>query len=119
MMFKEGDKVSQYRMNKLMIGQTQKMWQVKEETSGWKQVALTTLFEGGQTEIISAIKMNQYQLCMARSESQQIRWIWDSKRGEFIKFSCIPRMDLAVKKTAPPAPTPEPAEADEIGADSK
>ena len=115
MLFKEGDMVSQYRMNKLMTGQTQKMWQ--KETSGWKQVALTTIFEGGQTEVLSSIDMNQYQLCLARSETQQIRWIWDSKKDVFIKFACIPI--LVIKKPAPPAPTPAPAEADEIGDDSK
>ena len=114
MKLKEGDMVSQYRMNKLMAGHTQKMWQ--KETSGWKQVALTTIFEGGQTEVKSAIDMNQYQLCLARSETQQIRWIWDSKKNVFIKFACISTM---VKKPAPPAPTPAPAEADEIGDDSQ
>jgi len=115
MLFKKGDKVSQYRMNKLMTGQTQKMWQLKDEIAGWKQVALTTLFDGGQSEILSSINMDQYQLCMARSETQQIRWIWDSKREIFVKFTCIPRLDLAVKKekvTPPPAPTPEPVSAE-------
>ena len=67
MMFDEGDKVSQYRLTKLMTGHTQQMWQA--EDANWKKIALTTLYVGGQAEIISSVDMNHLQFCLARSET--------------------------------------------------
>ena len=115
MMFDEGDKVSQYRLTKLMTGHTQQMWQA--EDANWKKIALTTLYVGGQAEIISSVDMNHLQFCLARSETQQFRWIWNSKKEEMIRFTCIGRLDLKPKRekpTPPPAPTPESAETDEV-----
>ena len=50
MMFDKGDKVSQYRLTKLMKGHNQQMWQA--EDAKWKKIALTTLYDGGQAEIL-------------------------------------------------------------------
>ena len=116
MKFDEGDKVSQYRLTKLMKGHVQEMW--KAEDTKWKKIALTTIYDGGQAEVYSSIEMNQLQFCLARSDTQQFRWIWDSKKEEMIRFTCIGRLDLKPKRkkpTPPPAPIPESAEADKIG----
>ena len=116
MMFDKGDKVSQYRLTKLMKGHNQQMGQA-EDAKG-KKIALTTLYDGGQAEIYSSVNMNHLQFCLARSEPQQLRWIWDTKKEEMIRFTCIGRLDLKPKRekpTPPPAPTPESAEADEKG----
>ena len=112
MKVKEGDKLSQYRMNKLLKGHTQKMWHKSEEEgklSNWKHIALTTLFDGGQCEVISAITMNEIQFVLLRSDTQQIRWVYNIKKDSFMQISCIPRLDLVErpKRTPPPAPTPE------------
>jgi hypothetical protein len=114
MKVKEGDKLSQYRMNKLLKGYTQKMWHKTEEDgkirAGWKNVALTTLFDGGQCEVISAVSMNDLQFVLLRSDTQQIRWVFNSKKDNFSQISCITRLELTEKPkkaTPPPAPTPE------------
>ena len=65
MQFKEGDKVSQYRLNKMMKGHVQQMWQAEE--AKWKKIALTTLFEGGQAEVTSSVDSGHLQFCLARS----------------------------------------------------
>ena len=116
MKFDEGDKVSQYRLTKLMKGHVQEMWQA--EDTKWKKIALTTIYDGGQAEVHSSIEMNQLQFCLARSETQQFRWIWDSKKEEMIRFTCIGRLDLKPKRekpTPPPAPTPDSTEVEKIG----
>ena len=87
MQFQEGDKVSQYRLNKMMKGHVQQKWQA--EDAKWKKIALTTLYTGGQAEVISSVDMNHLQFCLARSETQQFRWIWDSKKEEMIRLSLI------------------------------
>jgi len=111
MKVKEGDKLSQYRMNKLLKGHTQKMWHKSEEEgklSNWKHIALTTLFDGGQCDVISAVTMNEIQFVLLRSDTQQIRWVYNIKKDSFMQISCIPRLDLVQSKgTPPPAPTPE------------
>lgn len=112
MKVKEGDKLSQYRMNKILKGHTQKMWHKSEEEgklSNWKHIALTTLFDGGQCDVISAVTMNEIQFVLLRSDTQQIRWVYNIKKDSFMQISCIPRLDLVERtKTAPPpAPTPE------------
>tara|TARA_B100000683_G_scaffold234457_2_gene237663 strand:+ start:486 stop:875 length:390 start_codon:yes stop_codon:yes gene_type:complete len=114
MKVKEGEKLSQYRMNKLLKGYTQKMWHKTEEEgkirAGWKNIALTTLFEGGQCEVISAVSMNDLQFVLLRSDTQQIRWVFNTKKDTFSQISCIKRlelMDRPKKSTPPPAPTPE------------
>ncbi len=115
MMFDNGDKVSQYRLTKLMKGHVQQKWQA--EDAKWKKIALTTLYDGGQAEIISSVDMKHFQFCLARSDTQQFRWIWDSKKEEIIRFTCIGRLDLKPKRekpTPPPAPTPDEVIGDEI-----
>ena len=110
MKVKEGDKLSQYRMNKLLKGYTQKMWhKTEEDGKGWKNIALTTLFDGGQCEVISAVSMNDLQFVLLRSDTQQIRWVFNSKNDNLAQISCTPRLELVKPKkaTPPPAPTPE------------
>ena len=111
MKVKEGDKLSQYRMNKLLKGHTQKMWHKSEEEgklSNWKHIALTTLFDGGQCEVISAVTMNEIQFVLLRSDTQQIRWVYNIKKDSFMRSPAfLDSISWSDPREHPLAPTPE------------
>ena len=85
MKVKEGDKLSQYRMNKLLKGHTQKMWHKSEEEgklSNWKHIALTTFSMAGSA-MYSAVTMNEIQFVLLRSDTQQIVRLNNIKKDSF------------------------------------
>jgi len=100
MLFKEGDTVSQTKMKSMMTGLTQRRWTKHENPaegepkSSFVPVALTTLFHGGSVTVTSAVSMKQYELYAATSETQKFRWIYDSKKKEYFKFSIMDLADL-------------------------
>jgi len=100
MLFKEGDTLSQTKMKSMMTGHTQRRWTKHENPdegepkASFIPVALTTLFHGSSVTITSAVSMKNYEVYAATSETQKFRWIYDSKKKQFFKFSIMDLADL-------------------------
>jgi len=93
--YKIGDKIAPTALKKMMTGCTQKRWvksTKKDEMSDFKDVALTTLFDGKEVEITHKVDHDRYTYLTAESKSQRIRWVADKKQKSYQMWSCI---DLA------------------------
>jgi|TARA_B100000902_G_scaffold157921_1_gene154025 hypothetical protein len=100
--YKIGDKVAPTAMKKMMTGCTQKRWvksTKKDEMSEFKDVALTTIFDGKESVITKMVEHTRYIYMTAESKTQRIRWVADTKAKSFQMWSCV---DLsAIQKKHP------------------
>ncbi len=90
--YKPEDKISTTAMKKLLTGHTQKKWVKSEEKgvpSSFQEIALTTLYAGGQVEVKSVIEHPNISYFMAESKTQRFRWVWWKKEKKVSRFSCI------------------------------
>jgi len=103
MLFKEGDTVSQTKLKSMMKGLTTPRW-IKHENpkegepkASFVSTAITTLFAGGSAKVIDARSMKQYELYAAETETQKLRWMYDSKKKKYFKFAVINLADLDIE----------------------
>jgi len=100
MMFKEGDTVSQTKLKSMMTGLTTPRWTKHENPkegepkASFVDTAITTLFKGGSAKVIDARSMKHYELYAAETETQKLRWMYDSKRKKYFKFAVMNLADL-------------------------
>jgi len=90
--YKPEEKISPTAMKKLLIGHTQKKWVKSEEKgvpSSFQEIALTTLYAGGEVEVKSVIEHPNISYFMAESKTQRFRWVRWKKEKKSSRFSCV------------------------------
>ena len=97
------DKISPTAMKKLLTGHTQKKWIKSEEKgvlSSFQDIALTTLYAGGQVEVKSVVEHPNISYITAESKTQRFRWVFWKKQKKISRLSCIDLEALKPKKKA-------------------
>jgi len=90
--YKENNKISTTAMKKLLTGHTQKKWVKSKEKgvpSSFQEIALTTLYAGGEVEVKSVIEHPNISYLMAESKTQRFRWVFWKKEKKVSRFSCV------------------------------
>lgn len=85
---KEGEVISKTKMIKWLTNKTQTMWVAKEK--GFKQIALTTRYDGNEATITQIKDAPPYRFIRADSKTQEFRLVYNTKEKELMKGSILP-----------------------------
>ena len=84
---KEGDTISKTKMIKLLTKKTQSMWDKEDKI--FKDIALTTRYDGQEVTIITAKESAGYVFVKGSSKTQEIKLTFNKKK-EVVNGSILP-----------------------------